>query len=300
MAEIPIFCYHNALPGLLERDLAFLSVNGYQTLLASEVVDILNGAAPPAPRCVALTFDDGLLSLRTVGLPLFEEHGVKATVFAITGLVPEGTVEPSGDSAEVHRLMGWGDLAELHASGLVEIGSHGHRHNPVHVATDDGGPLDVVSYRRLYDVPVPYQPSVHESAIRAEDGRPQRPSLPLFEARELFMDGEVVDATGPILDDLAASRRLLHDRLGVERFHLCLPYGAGNERIPELAREAGFESVFWSRREDRSFNRTGDDPFRIVRRKYDHVRRMPGKGRRSWAGLMIHKVVRRLRSDPWL
>ena len=33
--EILVFCYHNALAGGLEKDLAFLAANGYRTLLGN-------------------------------------------------------------------------------------------------------------------------------------------------------------------------------------------------------------------------------------------------------------------------
>jgi hypothetical protein len=98
---------------------------------------------------------------------------------------------------------------------------------------------------------------------------------------------------------MRASRDALRERLGIERLHLCLPYGAGTEAIPGLAREAGIESVFWSRRPDRRRNEPGDDPYRIVRRKHDFVRRLPGRGRRSLLDLGLAKAVRRLRGDPW-
>jgi hypothetical protein len=78
-----------------------------------------------------------------------------------------------------------------------------------------------------------------------------------------------------------------------------LPYGAGTEAMPELAGCAGFESIFWSRRDDRDANRVGDDPFRIVRSKHDLVRRLPGKGRRSRLDVLATKVKRRVASDPW-
>ncbi|MGD8331334.1 MAG: polysaccharide deacetylase family protein [Acidobacteriota bacterium] len=320
--QIPVFCYHNAIVPGLERDLAFLADNGYRTLLASELVDVLTGAAPPLDNAVALTFDDGLLSLISVGLPLLERYDARATVFAITGLVPEGRTLPEGAGDE-YRLMGWDDLRALSDSGRVEIGSHGHRHNPVHVpegarsgggADDRGrspvtanvGPpstraavVNVAEYARLYDVPLPYTSACDAETIRAADGTPTHASLPLFAAETLLLDGRPTSAREATLVDLHASRAALGDRLGIERAHLCLPYGAGNEAIPELAHEAGFESIFWTRRADREANHPGDDPFRIVRRKHDFVRRLPGRGRRSLVDLYVAKVRRRLTGDPW-
>lgn len=296
--HIPVFCYHNAIAEGLEKDLAFLADNGYQTLLAGELVDVLAGVVPGPDKPVVLTFDDGLLSLRTVGLPLLERFGAKATVFAITGLTPDGRAESVGEG-DFFRLLGWDDLKDLQNTGLVEIGSHGHRHNPVHVGEKEGGGLAVADYDRLYDVPMPYGPDCDEAAIRAVDGTPSRPSRPLFGTKTLLVEGRSEDSSEPILQDLRASRELLTTRLGIDQPHLCLPYGAGSEAIPDLARQAGFASVFWSRRPDRDANRPGDDPHRIVREKHDFLRRLPGRGRRSLLDVYVTKVKRRLTSDPW-
>ena len=57
-ADIPVFCDHNALAMPLEKDLDFLCDNGYTTLFAREVVDILRGRTTPPRRGVVLTFDD--------------------------------------------------------------------------------------------------------------------------------------------------------------------------------------------------------------------------------------------------
>lgn len=343
--DIPVFCYHNAVASSLEKDLAFLAENGYRTLAAGEVVDILTGVAAPPVRPAALTFDDGLTSVRDVGLPLLERYDARATLFVITGLVPEGRAAgvdaarsgsespgqeapgrgfpPHTEGTRGERLLGWDDLRDLRASGRIEVGSHGHRHNPVHVPADaragvaaghaaalggtgdagapqrPGPTVDLGAYARLYDLPVPYTAACDADTIRAVDGTPAHPSLPLFAADTILIDGAAAPARPAIVADLQASRDFLAGRLGIERFHLCLPYGAGCEDMPELARQAGFESIFWSRRPDRDANRAGDDPYRIVRRKHDFVRRLPGTGRRSLLDLLITRVKRRLTSDPW-
>ena len=338
--DIPVFCYHNAFADGLEKDLAFLAANGYRTLTASELVDALTEAVPPPPKAVALTFDDGLLSLKTVGLPLLQRYDARATVFAITGLTPEGRTAPTaanhrgptrggegglgrgdvgrgehpgggerdlsraaGDLGAVggdpNRLLGWDDLRDLRDSGCFEIGSHGHRHNPVHVGLTEGDRLRVEDYDRLYDMPMEWGPSGDEAAVHAFDGVASRPARPLFATETIIVGDRRLDSREPILQDLRASGAALRERLGIERLHLCLPYGAGTEAIPGLAREASFESVFWSRRPDRRRNEPGDDPYRIVRRKHDFVRRLPGRGRRSLLDLGLAKAFRRLRGDPW-
>lgn len=294
--SIPVFCYHGALPEELGRDLRFLADNRYTTLTASRLVDVLRGDRPAPERPVALTFDDALTSVLDVGLPLLRRFDMRATVFAITGLTPERRASPERPEG---GILGWSELAELLASGHFEVGSHGHRHNPVHVAPGQGPPLALGDYPRRYDAPVPYREDAGAATIAAAAGAPTRPSAPLLAAEQVLLDGEPV-AAGPLIRaDLAAARRLLLERLGVERAHLALPYGAGREDLPAMAAAAGFESTFWSDRPERTDNRPGDDPYRIVRRKHDYLRRLPGRGRRSWLGLQVFKIARRLRGDPW-
>ncbi|MFQ5742149.1 MAG: polysaccharide deacetylase family protein [Acidobacteriota bacterium] len=296
---VPVFYYHNALAEELTRDLRFLAENGYSTLLASEVVDILCHRRPPPPRPVALTFDDALHSVLEVGLPLLEQFGMRATVFAITGFTPQRAERRAARPVPGGEVLGWSDLLMLHDGGIFEIGSHGHRHNPVHVCGEDGPSLRLASYKRSYDVPVPYGPECGPEAVIAAEGKPVRASAPLFAAQHLFVEGELVDAETFIRADLNASREALRQRLGIERVHLCLPYGAGSSALPSLARDCGFESIFWAERKDRHHNRPGDDPYHIVRRKADFLRRLPGRGRRSLGGLFLYKVTRRLRGDPF-
>ena len=75
----------------LEKDLGFLCDNGYTTSFT---------------RGVVLTFDDALLSVLDVGLPLFNRYDVKATVFAITGLTPHGTIAAAGGKRDTYCLLG--------------------------------------------------------------------------------------------------------------------------------------------------------------------------------------------------
>jgi len=106
---------------------------------------------------------------------------------------------------------------------------------------------------------------------------------------------EVRDA---ILEDLTKAKAIIERRLeGKKVNHLCLPFAAGSELAIELAREAGYQSVFWGSRRDRPANTVGDDPFHCVRLKHDYVRRLPGRGRRSLFRILLGKVLRRLQGE---
>jgi len=64
---------------------------------------------------VSITFDDGEMNNFQYALPVLKEHGCKAYFFIIVKRIGR------------KGYMGWGELKELHKSGMV-IGSHGLSH----------------------------------------------------------------------------------------------------------------------------------------------------------------------------
>ena len=101
----------------------------------------------------------------------------------IGGRLPQRGEEPctnaAGGKRDTYCLLGWDDLRKLRDSGLVELDSHGHRHNPVRVGTEAGTPISLARYSRLHDVPIEYGDGYDEAAIRAADGTPRWPAQPL-------------------------------------------------------------------------------------------------------------------------
>ena len=85
----------------------------------------------PAQRTLAVTFDDALRSVYRIALPVLQELGVVATVFAPSALVGRGT--PFAWPGTEHwigteherelEVMSWVELADLQANGW-EVGSH--------------------------------------------------------------------------------------------------------------------------------------------------------------------------------
>jgi peptidoglycan/xylan/chitin deacetylase (PgdA/CDA1 family) len=117
-------------PPLFELHAERLAGCGVVSLTVSELADALRRRRVP-DRAVAITFDDGLASVAEHALPALERHGLRATVFAVSG-----------------RLGGWNDwptqpasvprLPLLDADGLRrladhgwEIGGHGVDHRPL-------------------------------------------------------------------------------------------------------------------------------------------------------------------------
>ena len=121
-ALLPVFHFHDVTQADLEPKLAHLAENGYRTLNAAEVSAYVRGDLKPLSRAVALCFDDAWASLATVAGPLLKKHGLTAITYAIPARMTE---ETRADSP----FVSWSQLAELHASGVVDVQSHTYSHS---------------------------------------------------------------------------------------------------------------------------------------------------------------------------
>ena len=122
-----------------ERHLERLLDGGYKPVTLDEALARGQFGGADAPeRTFTLTFDDGLLNLKTLALPVIGSLGLLpfTTAFVPTAYVGADNAwrrEPTtvermrrrGDPAE--KILSWDDLAELAAAG-VRIESHGHTH----------------------------------------------------------------------------------------------------------------------------------------------------------------------------
>ena len=137
-----VLCYHavsDAWPdpvavttAQLERQLTFLKKRGFVATTFSEAI-----ANPPAPRTLAVTFDDGFRSVVDRGFPILERLGMPATVFvpSLYAHSPEpsfwrgknlGRWLDGPFDAELDGLD-WEQLRRLTAAGW-EVGSHTRSH----------------------------------------------------------------------------------------------------------------------------------------------------------------------------
>lgn len=121
--SVPVLMYHAVgddcwgaeslfvKPEELEKQLQYLSENGYETLFFEDLSHIEQYEKP-----VLLTFDDGYDDNNTALLPLLRKYDMKATIFLI-----------AGDVGKPHKLTR-AQITELVQSGLVSIQSHGWSH----------------------------------------------------------------------------------------------------------------------------------------------------------------------------
>jgi peptidoglycan/xylan/chitin deacetylase (PgdA/CDA1 family) len=89
--------------------LDWLARNDYRVIPLSQLLGFLQGKEALPKRSVVITMDDGYDSVHRHALPLLRKHGFPATLFVYTDFIG------AGDG------LSWNQLAELQASGLVDI-----------------------------------------------------------------------------------------------------------------------------------------------------------------------------------
>ena len=131
---LPVLMYHHMVPdgqdcndmtvtpGKFRADLETVLAMGYTPVLPRELA--AGDALPEKP--ILITFDDGYRSNYDLVYPILREYGVKACISIIV-LMPDLPTD---------NFCTWGQLREMTASGLVEIGSHSYR---LHNLGSDGG-----------------------------------------------------------------------------------------------------------------------------------------------------------------
>jgi len=202
-------------PETFEEHMAYLARKKYHALAADEFLEFLQGKRALGGRSVLITFDDGYLDNYVYAWPILKRYGLKATIFAITGLVGEGAARTYLGAAKVlpatpdHRsckaaitegradevMLRWSEIETMTASGAVEVHSHTHTHqrwDQLH--TDKSQRLTTVE------------------------------------------------------TDLTASRDALKRRLGKDSRHLCWPWGYFEPEYQAIAARVGFPAQYTTAR----------------------------------------------------
>ncbi len=139
MTSLPILTYHRLLSGEATREadpkriavsaaqfrshLAWLKRLGYSSFPLQDYPRYLREGRPLPSRSVGITFDDGYVDVLTLGLPVLQEFGMTATIFAV--------------SAELDGVNRWDDGAarlmsipqyQQWAKAGMGIGAHTRHH----------------------------------------------------------------------------------------------------------------------------------------------------------------------------
>lgn len=118
------------------------------------VLDLATLLSPDTKSGVALTFDDGMASVRTAALPILQEHGAPAHLFLTTGSVAKDNRWPGQpQNADFHAMLDWTQIEELQAGGVL-IEGHTASHPDLRTLDDAAmiaelGEADDLIERRL-------------------------------------------------------------------------------------------------------------------------------------------------------
>jgi peptidoglycan/xylan/chitin deacetylase (PgdA/CDA1 family) len=123
---VPILLYHRLGPEhaddmtvttkVVEGQLKIIQEGGYHVIPLKSLLAVLADPAAPLPeKSVVLTADDGHKTVYTDLFPLIKKCQIPVTLF----IYPSAISNPSAPYA-----MTWQQLAEMKASGLVDIQSH--------------------------------------------------------------------------------------------------------------------------------------------------------------------------------
>jgi peptidoglycan/xylan/chitin deacetylase (PgdA/CDA1 family) len=151
--KVPVLMYHyislppatTTLPGLylppqtFAKQLAGLKEGKYQSVFLSELAASLRTEKALPDKSIALTFDDGYEDFYTQAFPLLKEYGFKGTLYVIINRL------------DTPGYLTKGQVKELAASGLVEIGSHTFNHPDLRSAKEKASIFEIKDSRRILE-----------------------------------------------------------------------------------------------------------------------------------------------------
>ena len=137
--EIPVLMYHHvaAEPGgdvwtvstaEFRRQIADLKAAGYRTLLPKDLARAYRWKFWLPRKPVIITFDDGLLSVKTEAEPILREAGFQAISYLITGFIADAPAERM--QYRSYDCLTWEEVKGMLDRGTIAFGIHSHSHAP--------------------------------------------------------------------------------------------------------------------------------------------------------------------------
>ena len=126
MREIPILLYQNIgnypenmmedglSPQAFERQMNFLSENGYSVVTLAQALKHMNRRLRLSPKSIALTIDGGYQDAFTNCLPVLEKYGFQATFF----IPPESIGKERAINGEPIECLSWKEVHEIMGKGM--------------------------------------------------------------------------------------------------------------------------------------------------------------------------------------
>lgn len=149
---VPVILYHEFLPekewdGTIEfkedvitpeefeSDLIWLKEHGYSAITTSELIEYFEGGGSLPEKPIIISIDDGKYGVYKWAWPLLNKHGMKASLAVIGSMIDSATASPATRDGDAAPYCTWDEIAEMSASGSMEIISHTQS---MHVFSHDG------------------------------------------------------------------------------------------------------------------------------------------------------------------
>jgi hypothetical protein len=146
--EIPVLLWHgisdtrdgySVTQAEFARQLAALEHLGYEAISAQQWADFRAGKLAGLPdKPILLTFDDGRLDSYRGADRVLQRHGMRATMFVITGRIEEGDPE----------YLTWAELHRMADSGRWDLEPHAHEGHQLLTVAPDGTQAPFYAARR--------------------------------------------------------------------------------------------------------------------------------------------------------
>lgn len=168
---LPIIMYHSLLkeqklqndytisPTLFEKDLKYLTDNGYTTVTVEDLINYVYYGKDLPDKCIMLTFDDGYYNNYYYAYPLLKKYKCKAVISPIASMTEKFTQAQEISVSYGH--ISDSDIKEMVNSGYVEIQNHSYN---MHTLTPRKG----VSKKRS-ESPEDYKNAITSDITKAQN-----------------------------------------------------------------------------------------------------------------------------------
>ncbi len=134
----------------IDQHIEELSKDIYNIVPLRTIIDAMKKGSKLPPRTIAITIDDGYLSVFEKAWPRFKAANLPFTLFIST--------ESVNDQNE--SSMTWDQIRELDAEPLVEIGHHGHAHAHMTEISASDALADLQVADTIYEQELGYVPDI--------------------------------------------------------------------------------------------------------------------------------------------
>ncbi len=118
-------------PAVFDEQMARVRASGRVVSLA-DALERLTANDTAMEPAIAVTFDDGTADFADAAMPILARHQIPVTLYIATDFIEQQRSFPDDG-----KPLSWAALADVHATGLVNVGSHTHRHRLLDRLRDD-------------------------------------------------------------------------------------------------------------------------------------------------------------------